>query len=87
MAVHVVGPITGPPVPYVELHTHAAPEVNIFINTGEELTYQVQTEEREFTVAAPAAIWIPAGMPHAAWAIRGNGIFICFHLPEEEGAE
>jgi quercetin dioxygenase-like cupin family protein len=81
VAVHMIGPVTTSPEPYVELHTHDDAEVNILITTGEELIYRVQTDAREFNVAAPACIWVPAEVEHAAWAIRGSGIFMCFHLP------
>ena len=33
MAVHEIGPTAGQSLPYVELHTHETPEVNILVST------------------------------------------------------
>ena len=83
VSVHEVGPVDGQPASYVELHSHETPEVNILISTQEKLTYLYRSNEEEFILEAPACVWIPPGVPHAAQAVSGAGVFVCLILAEE----
>lgn len=83
VAVHAIGPMDGQPLPYVELHTHDTPEVNILMSTQGDLTYLYRSNSEEFTLKAPACVWIPPRVPHAAHVISGSGIFVCLILSED----
>ena len=87
VAVHAIGPIDGQPAPYVELHTHETSEVNILVSPQGDLTYLYRSNGEQFTLKAPACVWIPPGVPHAAHAISGSGIFVCLILSEDYHAQ
>ena len=82
LAVHEVKHIDEQPPPYVELHSHDTHEVNILVSNNGDLIYLYCYDGQEITVKAPACIWIPAGVAHAAYAISGSGTFVCMVLSE-----
>jgi quercetin dioxygenase-like cupin family protein len=87
VAVHVIRPMDREPAPYVELHTHETPEVNILVSTQGDLTYLYRSSGEQFTVKAPACVWIPPRVPHAEHVISGSGIFVCLILSEDYHAQ
>ena len=56
---HICSPIANP-------HTHDHPEVYLAISEREgDVVFEVTLDGEAFLVESPAAVYIPAGMPHA----------------------
>jgi hypothetical protein len=82
LAVHEISPVGEQPLPYVEMHTHQNPEVNILVSPQGNLTYLFRSGGEQFTVRAPACVWIPAGVPHAANVVSGEGFLVALILSD-----
>lgn len=71
---------------YSEPHRHPdQDEVNILISDT-SLTYRLTMDDESYEVAAPATIWIPAGVRHSANVIAGSGVFVCLRLDRQAAA-
>ncbi len=86
LAVHNVNIIDRPLKRYAKAHTHGQPEINIIIGDS-ELLYEIGLGDEIYRVAAPAAIWIPAGLLHNANVVSGSGYFVCMILDKKYYAE
>src|SRR5690242_9139446 len=68
-------------VPHVEersyclSHTHDCAELNLLI-AFERLVFRFTLGDEEYIQAAPASVFIPAGLPHSANVIEGSGFFV-----------
>jgi hypothetical protein len=66
--------------PYSDPHAHPdQDEVNLLIG-GSSLRYRFSLNGKILVVAAPAAVWIPAGVRHSANAVSGRGTFVCLRF-------
>lgn len=65
---------------YAEPHVHDADEINLVLGNEGELTYVIRTDSERYEVTSPAGVYIPKGVPHAAEASRGSGVFVCIVL-------
>ncbi len=71
-------------VHYSTLHSHPdQDEVNVLIS-DQSLSYDINLGDEIHEVAAPASIWIPAGLPHSANAVSGEGYFICIRIDRQK---
>ena len=71
---------------YSAPHTHQEwDEVNVLLSNS-TLTYAITIGDEVSEVAAPATIWIPAGVAHAANVISGEGFFICLRIDKKPAA-
>ncbi len=68
---------------YCELHYHDFDEVNIILSEDNSLKYKIQLEDETYTVEAPATVYIPKGIRHAAEAISGKGTYITITFTKE----
>lgn len=74
----------GDGVHYAPLHSHQdQDEVNVLIS-DQSLSYDFTLGDELHEVAAPASVWIPAGLPHSANAIVGEGYFICIRIDKQK---
>jgi hypothetical protein len=62
---------------YCKTHTHEFDEINIisWTNPDKPLRYRFTINWEKHDVTAPATINIPAGTPHAAEVLSGEGIY------------
>lgn len=67
----------GDATPYSAPHAHPdQDEVNLLISRS-SLRYRFSLDGEVLEVAAPAAVWIPAGVRHSANAVSGQWFFVC----------
>jgi len=81
VAIHAIAGIktcneTDYSAPHVHLDRN---EINLLISNG-ELVYAITLGEETHEVAAPATIWIPAGLRHASNVRTGEGFFVCIQF-------
>lgn len=80
---HVISDVSGEVQPYCELHWHDFDEVNLIVSSDDSLVYKIQLEDETYTVQAPATIYIPKGLRHAAEVISGTGVYIAITFTKE----
>lgn len=68
---------------YCELHWHEFDEVNVILSEDNSLRYKVQFEDETYEVQAPATVYIPKGVRHAAEVISGKGVFLAITFTKE----
>lgn len=59
--------------PYVECHRH---DVSQFYAVTDGLTIEVTLDSERHEVSGPATVFIPAGMMHTVFPLRGKGYLI-----------
>lgn len=67
------------PSSHVEMHSHNADSLWLFIGDGEKLEglqIQVKLGDNTFDVSSPASIYIPAGVEHTYNLMKGSGKYI-----------
>lgn len=72
---HVISDLPDTVPPYCDLHWHDFDEVNLVQSEDSSLKYKIRLEDETYEVQAPATIYIPAGVRHAAEAISGKGVY------------
>lgn len=72
---HVISDLPAVVPPYCDLHWHDFDEVNLINSEDNSLIYKIRLEDETYEVQAPATIYIPAGMRHAAEAVSGRGVY------------
>lgn len=73
---HVINDLPEVIPPYCELHYHDFDEVNIVTSQDNSLKYKIKIEDEEYVVTAPATVYIPKGLKHAAEVLEGKGVFL-----------
>lgn len=72
---------------YSAPHTHLEwDEINVLISSS-ELVYAITIGDEAREVAAPATIWIPSGVEHAANLVSGEGFFLCIRIDKKPGRD
>lgn len=82
-AVHVIDEITQEVQPYCDMHWHDFDEVNLILSNDGQLTYKVTLEDEMYIVHAPATVYIPKGIKHAAEVISGKGMYIAITFTKD----
>lgn len=72
---------------YCELHRHDFDEVNLILSEDNSLKYCIQLEDETYEVNAPATVYIPKGIRHAAEVISGRGIYIAITFTKDFKAQ
>jgi hypothetical protein len=81
VAVHIIKDLDTPPEPYAKVHCHPDfDEIGLIIAPKDVLEYEIILDGKENRIKSPAAIYIPAGTPHRARAVSGNGAYVCILL-------
>lgn len=73
--------------PYCELHWHHFDEVNLILSEDNSLKYKIQIEDETYEVTAPATVYIPKGLKHAAEAQSGKGVFLAITFTSDYKAQ
>ncbi len=79
-AIHEVLDVDSAPPEYTEVHVHEDHhEMNAIISRN-CLEYKIVLGDKTYQVNSNSSIWIPAGMPHSANVIKGDGFFIAMRI-------
>jgi hypothetical protein len=85
VAVHRLDAVDDRGRDYCDVHAHDVPELNLVLPDG-ELTYDIVLGDETHTVAGPASVLIPAGLPHSANVRSGSGYFVAILLGVDDYA-
>ncbi len=80
---HIINNLQGEVDPYCELHWHDFDEVNHILSEDNSLKYRIRLEDEEYEVSAPATVYIPKGIKHAAEVISGKGVFLAITFTKD----
>jgi len=75
IVVHEVTDVSAERRHYCAPHFHDFAEVNLLLSSS-RLKYEICLGDETYLVEAPASIYIPAGLLHAANVFEGSGFFI-----------
>lgn len=84
---HVIDNLPEKINPYCELHWHEFDEVNLILSSDDSLRYKIQLEDETYEVQAPASVYIPKGVRHAAEVISGKGVYLAITFTKEYEAK
>lgn len=87
VVVHAIGELPETVPPYCDLHQHEFDEVNLILSEGNNLRYRIRFEDEEYEVDAPATVYIPAGVRHAAEVMSGRGTYIALLFTKDYQAK
>lgn len=80
---HIINNLPNEVQPYCDLHWHDFDEVNLILSEEGSLKYKIRLEDEEYEVSAPATVYIPKGIKHAAEVISGKGVFLAITFTKE----
>ena len=86
-AAHIINGVSDNVESYCELHWHDFDEINFILSNNNSLKYKIQLEDETYTVEAPATIYIPKGIRHAAEVISGTGIYLALTFTKDYKAQ
>ena len=84
---HVINDLPEIVPPYCELHWHEFDEVNLILSQDNSLKYKIRLDDETYEVTAPATIYIPKGIKHAAEVVSGKGIFLAITFTNDYKAQ
>ncbi len=84
---HIINELPSEVPPYCELHWHDFDEVNLILSEDNSLKYKIRLEDETYEVIAPATVYIPKGIKHAAEVVSGKGVFLAITFTKDYQAK
>lgn len=80
---HIINNVPDEVQSYCDLHWHEFDEVNHILSADGSLRYKITLDDEVYEVDAPATVYIPKGLKHAAEVISGKGVYVCITFTKD----
>lgn len=80
---HIINELPNVIPSYCELHWHEFDEINLILSENNSLKYKIQLDDEVYEVEAPATVYIPKGVKHAAEVISGKGVYVAITFTKD----